>query len=114
MPRPLAYVTGNKPRGSSGSPPERGAQAHRIRPDTGQYRTLAYARVSPVWDLVVAWTLPGGIWTPSKGPGTLTWESRTVIGGPGCAYRGPVLPRGGPVQLTHPGMYYLFSPHGAP
>jgi hypothetical protein len=30
--RPLAYVTGNKPRGSIGSPPERGAQAHRIKP----------------------------------------------------------------------------------
>ena len=31
MPRPLAYVTSNKPRGSTGSPPERGAEAHRIR-----------------------------------------------------------------------------------
>jgi hypothetical protein len=31
--RPLAYVMGNKPRGSIGSPPERGgAQAHRIKP----------------------------------------------------------------------------------
>jgi hypothetical protein len=30
--RPLAYITGNKPRGSIRSPPERGAQAHRIRP----------------------------------------------------------------------------------
>jgi hypothetical protein len=39
---------GYKPRGSSGSPPERGVQAHRIRPDTCQHRTLAYARVSPV------------------------------------------------------------------
>ena len=28
---PLAHVTGNKPRGSIGSPPERGAQAHRIK-----------------------------------------------------------------------------------
>jgi hypothetical protein len=27
--RPLAYVTGNKPRGSIGSPPERGAQVER-------------------------------------------------------------------------------------
>jgi hypothetical protein len=32
--RPLAYVTGYKPRGSNGSLPGRGAQAHRIRPDT--------------------------------------------------------------------------------
>jgi hypothetical protein len=30
--RPLAHVTGNKPHGSIGSPPERGAQAHRIKP----------------------------------------------------------------------------------
>jgi hypothetical protein len=29
---PLAYVMGNKPRGSIGSPPEQGAQAHRIKP----------------------------------------------------------------------------------
>jgi hypothetical protein len=30
--RPLAYVTGNKPRGCIRSPLERGAQAHRIKP----------------------------------------------------------------------------------
>jgi hypothetical protein len=65
-------------------------------------------------DLVVAWTLLGGIWTPSKGPDMLTWESRIVIGGPGCVCRGPVLPRGGPVQLIHPGKYHLFSSRGAP
>jgi hypothetical protein len=47
-------------------------------------------------DLVAARTLLGGIWTPSKGPGTLTQESRGTIGGPGCAYRGPTLPRRGP------------------
>jgi hypothetical protein len=34
-----------------------------------------------------------------RDPGMLTWESRTIFGGPDCAYRGPVLPRGGPVQL---------------
>jgi hypothetical protein len=28
--RPLAYVTGNRPRGSIGSPPERGAEAHMV------------------------------------------------------------------------------------
>jgi hypothetical protein len=65
-------------------------------------------------DPVVARTLLGGIWTPSKGPDMLTWESPTVIGGSGCAYSGPVLPRGGPVQLVHPGMLLLFSPRGAP
>jgi hypothetical protein len=65
-------------------------------------------------DLVVARTLLEGIWTPSKGPGMLTLETRDVIGGSGCAYRGPMLPRGGPVQLIHPGMYHLFLPRGAP
>jgi hypothetical protein len=30
--RPLAYVTGDRPRGSIGSPPERGAGAHRSKP----------------------------------------------------------------------------------
>jgi hypothetical protein len=54
-------------------------------------------------DLVAARTLLEGIWTPSKGPGMLTRESRAIIGGPGCAYRGPVLPRGGPARLIHPG-----------
>jgi hypothetical protein len=36
---------------------------------------------------------------PIQGTRHATWESRTVFGGPGCAYRGPVLPRRGPVQL---------------
>ena len=99
--RPLAYVTGNKPRGSIGSPPERGAQAHRIKPGHVSVPDpcLGQGIPCPGTSLRVARTLLGGIRTPSKGPGMLTWESRTVFGGPGCAYRGPVLPRGGPVQL---------------
>ena len=99
--RSLAYVTGNKPRGSIGSPPERGAQAHRIKPGHMSVPDpcLGQGIPCPGTSLWVARTLLGGIRTPSKGPGTLTWESRTVFGGPGCAYRGPVLPRGGPVQL---------------
>jgi hypothetical protein len=99
--RPLAYVTGNKPRGSIGSPPERGAQAHRIKPghvsvpDPCLDQGIPY----PGTSLWVARTLLGGIRTTSKGPDMLTWESRTAFEGPGCAYRGPVPPRGGPVQL---------------
>jgi hypothetical protein len=64
-------------------------------------------------DLVAARTLLGGIWTPSKGPGTLTQESRATSGGPGCAYRGPVLPCGGPARLTHPGCI-IFPCHMVP
>jgi hypothetical protein len=99
--RPLAYVTGNKPRGSIRSPPERGAQAHRIKPGHVSVPDpcLGKGIPCPGTSLWVAQTLLGGIRTPSKGPGTLTWESRTVFGGLGCAYRGPVLPRGGSVPL---------------
>jgi hypothetical protein len=64
-------------------------------------------------DLVAARTLLGGIWTPSKGPGMLTRESWAIIGGPGCVYRGPVLPRGGPAQLIHPGCI-IFPCHMVP
>jgi hypothetical protein len=98
---PLAYVTGSKPRGSIGSPPERGAQAHKIKPRHASVPDLCLCQGIPCprTSLWVARTLLGGIQTPSKGPGTLTWESRTVFGGPGCAYRGLMLPRGGLVQL---------------
>jgi hypothetical protein len=65
-------------------------------------------------DLVVAQTLLGGIWIPPKGPVMLAWEPRTVIEGPGCAYRGPVLPCGGSVQLVHPGTHHPFPPRGVP
>jgi hypothetical protein len=43
----------------------------------------------------------------------LTWESRAVIGGPGCVYRGPVLPCGGSVRLIHPGCI-IFPRHMVP
>jgi hypothetical protein len=97
---PLAYVTGNKPRGSIGSLPERGAQVHRIRP--GHVAVL-----DPCLHLGIPC------------PGTSLWPGPYSgvpghIEGPGRAYRGPVLPRGGPVQLVHPVMYHLFSPRSAP
>jgi hypothetical protein len=71
---PLAYVMGNKPCGSIGSPPERGVQAHKIKPghmsvpDPSLGQDIPY----PGTSLWVAWTLLGGIRTPSKGLGTLT------------------------------------------
>jgi hypothetical protein len=99
--RPLAYVTGNKPCGSIGSPPERGARAHRIKPGHVSVPDPCLGQGIPCSGtlLWVARSLLGGIRTPSKGPDMLTWGSQTVFGGPGCAYKGPVLPRGGPVQL---------------
>jgi hypothetical protein len=70
---PLAYVTGNKPRGSIGSSPERGAQAHRIKPGHVSVLDpcLGQGILCPGTSLWVARTLLGGIRTPSKGPDTL-------------------------------------------
>ena len=54
---------------------------------------------------ILSWTVRTslrGVRIPPKGSGLLTWESRTVFGGPGCVYRGPAFPRGGPVQLIAP------------
>jgi hypothetical protein len=82
----------------------------RLRVSTG---SLLMPRFPLSWDLVAARTLLGGIRTPSKGPGTLTRESRATIGGPGCAYRGPALPRGGPARLIHPGCI-IFPCHMVP
>jgi hypothetical protein len=64
--------------------------------------------------LVVARTLLGGTWVPTEGPDIPSWESRTVIKGSGCAYRGPVFLRGGPDPIMHPGVYYLSLPRGTP
>jgi hypothetical protein len=109
----LAYVTGNEPRGRIGSPLEWGAHAQskaRTRVSTGPLLMLGFPLSQ---DLVAARTLLGGIWTPSKGPGMLTRESRAIIGGSGCAYRGPVLPRKGPARLIHPGCI-IFPCHMVP
>jgi hypothetical protein len=65
-------------------------------------------------DLAVVRTLLGGTWGPSEGLGMPSWESRTVIEGLGCAYRGPVSLCGGPNPMMHPGVYHLSLPRGAP
>jgi hypothetical protein len=62
----------------------------------------------------VVWTLLGGTWDPSDGPGIPFWESRIIAGGSSCAYRGPVFLRGGPVPMIHPRVYHFPSPRGAP
>jgi hypothetical protein len=104
---------GNEPRGRIGSPPERGVHAQ----SKGRLRVSTEPLLMPGFplsrDLVAARTLLGGIWTPSKGPGTLTRESRATIGGSGSAYRGPALPRGGPARLIHPGCI-IFPCHMVP
>jgi hypothetical protein len=98
---------GNEPRGRIGSPHERGAHVQskaRPRVSTGPLLMLGFALSQ---DLVATRTLLGGIWTPSKGPDTLTRESRATIGGPGCAHTGPALPRGGPARLIYPGCIFF-------
>jgi hypothetical protein len=70
---PVAYVTGNKPRGSIGSLPERRAQVHKIKPGHVPVPDPCLDQDIPcpgtlLW---VVRTLLGGIRTPSKGPDTL-------------------------------------------
>jgi hypothetical protein len=99
--RPLAYVTGNKPRGSIGSPPERGAQAHRIKlghvlvPDPCLGQGIPCPRTS-LW---VARTPLRGVQTSHKGSGLLAWEPWTIHGDPGREFRGSALSRGDPDLL---------------
>jgi hypothetical protein len=87
--RPLAYVTGNKPRGSIGSPPERGAQAHRVKPGhmsvPDPCTSLTYTRVFSVPGPCREWPGPhleGSESHPGEcgGPGPYP-EVRTVYAG---------------------------------
>jgi hypothetical protein len=99
--RPLAYVTGNKPRGSIRSPPERGAQAHRIKPGHVSVPDPCLGQGIPcprtlMW---VARTPLRGVRTSPKGSSLLAWEPWTILGDPGREYRGPALYRGGPDLL---------------
>jgi hypothetical protein len=73
-----------------------------------------YSCRGSTWVLVVVRTLLGGTWGPTKGSSIPSWESRTVIKGSGCAYRGPVFLRGGPDPIMHPRVYYLSLPRGTP
>jgi hypothetical protein len=103
---PAGLFTGNEPRGRIGSPPEWGAHAQskaRPRVSTGP---LLMPGFPLSLDLVAAQTFLEEIWTPSKGPDMLTRESRAIIGGPGCAYRGPT-------RLIHPGCI-IFPCHMVP
>jgi hypothetical protein len=95
--RPLAYVMGNKPSGSIRSPPERGAQAHRIKPGHMSVPDPCLGQVIPCpgTSLWVARTSLRGVRTLPKGSGSLAWEPWTILGDPGREYRGPALSRGG-------------------
>jgi hypothetical protein len=85
MPRPLAYVTGNKPCGHIRPSAERGAEALRIEPGHASIPDpcLGYGTPSPGTLLWVVRSSLDGVRTLSNGSGLL------YFGGPGCAHRGP-------------------------
>jgi hypothetical protein len=91
--RPLAYVTGNMPRDIIGSSPERGAEAHCIKPehasapDPSMYLTssrllsgLGPCRGWPGPHLEGSGSHPGGPARPCGGPGPHP-EVRTTYAG---------------------------------
>jgi hypothetical protein len=99
--RPLAYAACSTPRGSIGSPPERGGGAYVITRsgiDTCQHRTPAWvqnkARVCSVLEPPDPIRGGGGP-DPIQGSGWHTWRSWTNLGGPDCISRGPTLSHGG-------------------
>jgi hypothetical protein len=75
--RLLAYVTGNKPRGSIRSLLERGVQAHRIKPGHMSLPDpcLGQGIPCPGTSLWVARTPLRGVRTSPKGSGLLAWEA---------------------------------------
>jgi hypothetical protein len=95
--RPLAYVTGSKPRGSIGSPPKRGAEAYTVwfghvsAPDPRLALIKAWVFFVPESrDPAVSGSDPTqGVRNPSQGSGSRPWRSWTLPGGPVCIYRGP-------------------------
>jgi hypothetical protein len=95
----LAYVTGHKPRGSSGE--RRARPGHVPAPDPylchGLSRPGTLLTLGPYseWD----WVPPKGSDVPSWGPWT-------------CTYRGPVSSCGGPDPTMSTGMHYLSLPRG--
>jgi hypothetical protein len=98
--RPLAYVTGGWPRGSVGSPPERGAgtyaiwSEHVLAPDP----RLALIKVWVLlllefWDLVVS-----GLGPTQGGPGPVLGVRSVLRGGPGPCPE---------VQAVYPGVRHF-------
>jgi hypothetical protein len=101
--RPLAYITGSRPRGSIGTPPERGAEAyvvwsgHVSAPDPRLALVKAWVFFVPESrDLAVSGPDPaqGG---PGPVPGVRArlWRFWTLPGGPVYTWRPWSCPRGG-------------------
>jgi hypothetical protein len=106
------------PRGSNGSPPERGVGVYADRSGTHQTRSEHVSapdpRLGPVQgpSMFCPGTLgphcgrlgphTGGVRIPFQGSGLHTWRSWTNLGGPDCISRGPALSHGGPDLLLMP------------
>jgi hypothetical protein len=109
-PRPLAYVMGSRPRGSIGSPPERGAEAYTVwsghvsAPDPRLALIKAWIFFVPESrDPAVSGPDPRrGVRDPSQGSGLRLRGSWTLPGGPVRIYRDPALSHGGPDPLLIP------------
>jgi hypothetical protein len=100
----LAYVTGNWPRGSIGSPPERGAKAyavwsgHVLVPDPRLTLIKAWVSFAPEsWDLAVNGPNPaqgGGVRGLVPVVRVRPWRFWTLPGGPVRIHRGRHFPMG--------------------
>jgi hypothetical protein len=104
---PLAYVTGSRPRGSIGAPPERGAEAYVVwsghvsapDPRLALIKTWVFF-VPESQDPAVSGPDPRrGVRTLFGGSGLHPWRSWTLPGGPVYIYKGPILSHGGPDPL---------------
>jgi hypothetical protein len=116
--RPLAYAARSMPRGSIGSPPERGAGVYADRSGTHQTRSGHVSASDPRLGPVQGPSMfcPGtlgpivgdpdpkreGVRLPFQGSGLHTWRSWTNLGGRDCISRGPTLSHRGPVLLLMP------------
>jgi hypothetical protein len=108
--RPLAYVTGSRPCGSIGSPPERGAKAyavwsgHVLVPDPRLTLIKAWVSFAPEsWDLAVNGPNPAQGGGGGRGLVPVVrvrpWRFWTLPGGPVRTHRGSALSHGGPDLL---------------
>jgi hypothetical protein len=108
--RPVAYVTGSRPRGSNGSPPERGAEAHTVWSEH-------VSAPDPRLALIKAWVffvpesrdpVVSGPDPTQRGPGPVPGvrfapvEVLDLTPGSGLYMQGPALSHGGPDPLFIP------------